>query len=148
MGKPLITLTSMGNMGPGQQRPECHHWLARSCPGPTTVEVVLPITYALVHTLERPTDDGLEVAQGVAQAGPLAALELRGAVSQEGSAGAAHRPSRPSETGRMKTARKRKETKSLPPQPIPSWRLSTKSATVYRLLLLTHPICTPFGYYT
>jgi hypothetical protein len=60
-------------MGPGQQRPECHHWRAGSCPGPTTVEVVLPIMYAQVHILERPTDDGLEVAQGVAQAGPQAA---------------------------------------------------------------------------
>jgi hypothetical protein len=107
MGEPLLTVTSMGNMGPGQQRPECHHWRARSCPGPTTVEVVLPITYAPVHALECPTDNGLEVAQGVAQAGLLAALELRRAVRQEGSAGAAHCPSRQSETCRRKTARKR-----------------------------------------
>jgi hypothetical protein len=98
MGKPLITVTYMGNMGPGQQRPECHHWLASSCPGPTTVKVVLPVKYALVHALDWPTDDGLEVAQGVAQAGPPAALELRRAVRQEGSAGVAHCLSRLSET--------------------------------------------------
>jgi hypothetical protein len=58
-------------------------------------------------------------------------LELRRAVRQEGSTGMAHCPSLPRETSQRKTAGKRKETKSLPPQPIPSWRLSTKSATLY-----------------
>jgi hypothetical protein len=41
--------------------------------GPTTVEILLPKMCALVHILERPTDDGLEVAQGAAQVGLLAA---------------------------------------------------------------------------
>jgi hypothetical protein len=74
MGKPLIIVTSMGNMGPGQQRPESHKWL-RSCPGPTTVEIVLPIICALVYILERPTDDGLEVAQGRSASGAAGGFE-------------------------------------------------------------------------
>jgi hypothetical protein len=126
MGEPLITMTSMGNMGPRQQRPECHHWHAGSCPGPTTVEVILPITYAVVHTLERPTDDWLKVAQGIAQAGPLAALELRGA---EGSAGAAHCPSQPSETSRRKTAVGASSTHSFLAPETPRVRLFTTRVT-------------------
>jgi hypothetical protein len=63
-------------MGPEPQRPEGHYWPAGSCSGPTTVECRLPNTYALVLTLESLTDDGLEVAQSVAQAGPLAASNV------------------------------------------------------------------------
>jgi hypothetical protein len=60
-------------MGPEQQRPEGHHWPAGSCSGPTTVgfrftQYVCSSPYTRI-----PTDDGLEVAQSVAQAGPLAA---------------------------------------------------------------------------
>jgi hypothetical protein len=61
-------------------------------------------------------------------------LKLRGAVRQEGSAGVALSPSRLRELGRRKTAGKRCgkrwETKSVPPLPIPSWRLSTNSTTL------------------
>jgi hypothetical protein len=94
----------MGNMGPEPQRPEGHYWPAGSCSGPTTVECRLPNMYALILTLESLTDDGLEVAQSVAQAGPLAALKLRGAVNQEGSAGEANQP-KPDQNGRQKMSR-------------------------------------------
>jgi hypothetical protein len=60
-------------------------------------------------------------------------LKLRGDVRQEGPAGAAHSLSRPRRPSQKKTARNTHATKfglnSL--LPIPSWRQSTKSTTLY-----------------
>jgi hypothetical protein len=61
-------------------------------------------------------------------------LKLRGAVSQEGSTGEANQP-KPDQNGRQKMSRhpNQAETEVSPERetPIPSWRLSTKSATLY-----------------